>query len=102
MSKSRKALARDKKAYERTYRNRGYKLGSPAKTWSKSAAKPPPGNNIVNMFSALHTQQRMRESFDASIRESWPGPLILSARKAIADQDHQALDKVISTLEHYP
>ena len=53
-------------------------------------------------ITSQRRQKRVSESFEASIRETWPGPLILEARKAIKNRDYTALDQILSRLERYP
>lgn len=54
----------------------------------------------IDIF-ARRRQQRVSESFEDSIRQTWPGGLIAEARKAIKNHDYSALDVVLQRLSYY-
>jgi hypothetical protein len=55
----------------------------------------------VTNITARRRQQRILESFEASIRETWPHELIGEAKQAIQDHDYRALDAILGRLHYY-
>ncbi|MEO7617687.1 MAG: hypothetical protein ABIS59_02490 [Candidatus Saccharibacteria bacterium] len=55
----------------------------------------------VTSITARRRQQRISESFEASIRETWPYELVEQAKKAIQEHDYRALDAILARLHYY-
>ena len=94
MAISRKALAKKRVAYSRLYRGRGYRLGAISKSLRQKAL-------AHDVYSPRRQRMEKLRQFNLSIQPTWPGTLILKARRAIAEEDYLAYEEILATLQTY-